>query len=127
MRANTLLTVSCLLLCAGPAAALECPSSEEVNTALKQYVEVVFWSPSERDTWKITDVSGFDFGPMKTGKILQKQVEYGRSAQDVCPVRVEYSFNVTHADGRVETTSKGKGEALLFYRDAFDDWTFKVD
>jgi len=103
-----------------------CPSEAEVVKALKNYIETEFWSPSQRDTWKITDVSGFEFGPMKTGNIIQKQVEYGKTAQDVCPVRIEYWFKATHADGRVDTTTKGKGETFLFYQDAFDEWTFKV-
>ena len=103
-----------------------CPSEADVIKALKNYIETEFWSPSERDTWKITDVSGFEFGPMKAGNIIKKQVQYGQNAQNVCPIRIEYSFKATHADGRVDTTTKGKGETFLFYQDAFDEWTFKV-
>lgn len=107
--------------------AMDCPDEAAVQAALQKYITTEFWSPGERETWKITDVSGFQFGALKTGHIIQKQVEYGKSAQDVCPVRVEYSFKVTHADGRVETTNKGVGETFLFYLDGFDEWTFKVD
>lgn len=115
-----------LLLSTAPALALECPSEAEVQAALQKYIETDFWSPSERETWKITDVSGFEFGPMKAGRIIQKQVEYGTGAQDVCPVRMEYSFKATKADGSVETTRKGVGETFFFYLDGFDEWTFKA-
>jgi hypothetical protein len=126
MRAALFLTMTVLLLKSAPGAAIGCPSQDEVNAALETYITTEFWNPTERDTWKITDVSGFEFGAIKTGRIIQKQVEYGRSAEDVCPVRVEYSFVVTHADGRAETTTKGKGETHLFYLNAFDEWVFKV-
>lgn len=109
------------------ASALDCPDEAAVHTALQNYINNDYWTPSERDTWKITDVSGFEFGAMKVGHIIQKQVEYGRSAEDVCPIRIEYSFKVTHADGRVETTTMGAGKTHLFYLDGFDEWTFKVD
>ena len=115
-----------LLWSSASAFALDCPSEGEVQAALQKYIETEFWSPSERDTWKITDVSGFEFGPMKTGRIIQKQMEYGVAAQDVCPVRMEYSFKATHADGRVDTTPKGVGETFFFYQNGFDEWTFKV-
>lgn len=126
MCTRSLLGFSLLLALPVLAPAADCPSEAEVQKALQTYITEDFWSPGERETWKITDVSGFEFGPMKTGKITQKQVEYGKNAQDVCPIRVEYSFKATHADGRVDTTEKGKGETFWFYLDAFDEWTFKV-
>ena len=49
------------------------------------------------------------------------------SVLDVCPVRAEYSFAVTHADGRVERTEMGAGKTHLFYLDGFDEWTFKIE
>jgi len=127
MHKGHLLTIAALIVLAPQAQALDCPDEAAVHARLEKYITTEFWSPGERDTWKITDVSGFEFGAMKTGHVIQKQVEYGRSAQDVCPVRVEYSFKVSHADGRVETTTKGTGETFLFYLDGFDEWTFKVD
>jgi hypothetical protein len=127
MRAAGLIAVAVSLALASCAGATNCPSEAEVRTALQHYVETDLWSPAERDIWKITDVSGFEFAPMKTGRIIQKQVEYGRSAEDVCPVRIEYSFKATHADGRVETTAKGKDQTHLFYRNGFDEWVFKVE
>lgn len=108
------------------ASTASCPDQGQVQAALQAYIENTFWSPSQRETWKITDVSGFTFGAMKAGRIIDKQVEYGRPAEPVCPVRIEYSFKVSHADGRVETTSKGKNETHLFYLNGFDEWVFKV-
>lgn len=119
---------ACLLCAAAPAAvALECPDQAAVEAALTRYITQDYWSTSERETWKITDVSGFQFGAIMTGRIIQKQVEWGRAAEDVCPVRAEYSFAVTHADGRVERTEMGAGKTHLFYLDGFDEWTFKIE
>ncbi|MBK8068541.1 MAG: hypothetical protein IPK27_13220 [Rhodanobacteraceae bacterium] len=119
--------VCCLCLAAPAAMALECPDQAAVEAALTRYITKDYWSTSERETWKITDVSGFQFSPIKAGRIIQKQVEWGRSAEDVCPVRAEYSFAVTHADGRVERTEMGEGKTHLFYLDGFDEWTFKIE
>ena len=126
MRMSVLMSLAALSFGASSAQAMSCPGQEEVQAALEKYINSEFWSPSQRDTWKITDVSDFQFGPIKAGRIIQKQVEYGRSAEDVCPIRIEYSFQVTHADGRVERTAKGSGETHLFYLNGFDEWTFKV-
>lgn len=117
-----------LLFAVAPAAAaLECPDQAAVEAALTRYITKDYWNQTERDTWKITDVSGFQFGPMKAGRIIQKQVEWGRSAEAVCPVRIEYSFQVTHADGRVERTPMGVDKTHLFYLDGFDEWTFRIE
>lgn len=117
----------CLCAFAPAVAALQCPDQAAIESALTTYITKDYWKPSERETWKITDVSGFQFGPIKTGRIIQKQVEWGQAAQDVCPVRVEYSFQVTHADGRIERTTMGGDKTHLFYLDAFDEWTFKTE
>ncbi|MFO1495509.1 MAG: hypothetical protein U1F26_12730 [Lysobacterales bacterium] len=109
------------------AAALDCPDQAAVEAAVTRYISQDYWTTSERETWKITDVSGFEFSAIKTGRITQKQVEWGKAAEDVCPVKVEYSFQVTHADGRVERTTMGGDKVHLFYLDAFDEWTFKTD
>lgn len=123
-QAVAIIALFCGMVSSGYAAT--CPDQGQVQAALQDYIENTFWSASQRETWKITDVSGFTFGAMKAGRIIDKQVEYGRPAEPVCPVRIEYSFKVSHADGRVETTSKGKNETHLFYLNGFDEWVFKV-
>ena len=100
---------------AAPALA-ECPSEPEATASITRYILEDFWSPGQREIWKITDVGGFEFGPVKFGK--QDSVS--------CPLRVEYSFHVTHADGRVEMVKKGVGETFQFSRNSFDEWIFTV-
>jgi len=109
------------------AAAADCPSAAEAQAALTKYINTDYWSPSKRDTWKIKSVSNFSFGAIKTGNIVKKQVEWGRQAQDVCPIRIEYSFAVEHNDGRREVTQMGVNKTHLFYRDPFNEWSFKVE
>ena len=93
-----------------------CPTEDEVRAAVERYIQEDWWSPSQRETWQIADVSSFSFGPVKYGK-----PNYGQ-----CPLRVEYAFKVTHKDGRIEETRKGTGETFSFSRNDFDEWTFAV-
>ena len=102
-------------MAASPAPA-ECPSETEVRASITRYITQDFWSPGQRDIWKITDVSGFEFGPVK----------FAKQQADSCSLRVEYSFRVTHADGRIEVTKKGVGETFQFGRNSFDEWVFTV-
>lgn len=102
-------------LAASPAWA-DCPSEPEVRAGITRYITQDFWSPGQREIWKITDVGGFEFGPVK----------FGKHDSFLCALRVEYSFRVTHADGRVEIVKKGVGETFQFGRNGFDEWTFTV-
>ncbi len=107
-------------------AGASCPSEAEVRAALTKYITVDYWSTGQRDIWKIRSVSDFSFGPMKVGKIIQKQVEYGKAAEDVCPIRMEYSFGTESQSGEKKQTKMGANQTMLFYKDAFGDWTFKT-
>jgi hypothetical protein len=109
------------------AAAAACPTDTEVKTALTNYINQDYWSPSKRDTWKIKSVSGFTFTAMKVGKITQKQFEYGKLAQNVCPIRIEYSFVTESQSGEKKQTTLGEGKTHLFYRNPFDEWIFKTE
>lgn len=108
-------------------ATASCPTQEEAQAALTSYIETTYWSPGEREIWKIASVDGYTFTTMIVGNIVQKQVEYGQMAQDVCPVRITYSFTVHRQDGSTETTSMGEGKTHLFYRNAFNEWIFKTE
>ncbi|HEY0303230.1 MAG TPA: hypothetical protein VGC36_17925 [Rhizomicrobium sp.] len=109
------------------AAAAGCPTEDEIRAALTTYVEKDLWSAGERDIWKITGIDGFGFSGIRTGDIITKQVEYGAAPREVCPVRVTYSFMLHHADGRDEKKEMGADKTHLFYKGAFDAWTFKTD
>ncbi len=103
-----------------------CPTEDEVRQAIERYITVDYWSPGERQIWRITAVDGFSFAAVTFGRPGQRAVDFG-PPQTVCPVRVVYGFTVTHADGRVEQTEMGEGKTELFYRDGFGDWTFKIE
>ncbi len=108
-------------------AAAACPSETEVKAALTKYINVDYWTPAQRDIWKIKTVSGFTFGPMRTGQISKKQVEYGKLAQDVCPIRIEYAFGTESVAGEKKQTKMGENKTHLFYKDPFGDWIFKTE
>ena len=107
--------------------AASCPSEDQVKASLTRYITKDYWTPSERDIWKIKTVSPLTFGPIRFGKLTQKQVEYGRAAEQVCPVRVEYSFFTISQAGARKDTKMGENKTHLFYQDPFGDWTFKTD
>lgn len=102
-----------------------CPSEAEAQAAFTKYVQQDYWSPSQRDVWKIKTVSPLTFGPMTTGKVTPKHVEYGQSAQNVCPIRMTYSFDTEDASGTKKTTTLGENKTHLFYKNPFNEWTFK--
>lgn len=104
-----------------------CPSQEDVRTALQNYIEKDYWTPGQRDIWKITGVDGFTYSEIEIGDTIRKVVDYSGTEKEVCPVRVTYSFKEHHADGRVTTKEMGAGKVHLFYPDAFHTWTFKTD
>lgn len=101
---------------ATPGAAAECPSADDVLASVTRYITESYWSPSERETWRVRDVRDFRFG----------EPRFGRTNDIECPVRLDYSFTVEHEDGRVEADQHGPPGTLLFSRNAFDEWTFFV-
>lgn len=103
-----------------------CPGEAQVKASIQKYVETGVWSETERYIWKVNGLSDFAFGPMQTGHVIQKQVEYGRNAQDACPVRIDLSYKIAHADGRIEPKTES-GKTYLFYRNGFDEWVYKTE
>ena len=119
--------VGATLLLSACARSSGCPGQKEVEASIRKHLETDVWNETERYVWKITGLSDFAFQPINTGHIVKKQVEYGRSAEDVCPIRVEYTYKLAHADGRVDSKSDGANKTHLFYRNGFDEWVFKVE
>jgi hypothetical protein len=111
----------------GGAPASDCPSDEEVKKSITHNVADITWDAGERDIWKVADVSGFQFGPMKAGRLVDKQVEWGKPAQPVCPIRVEFGYKITGRDGSVKDKQEGENQTYLFYRNAFDEWVYKTE
>ena len=124
---NAIIAASLALACAAPVFALDCPDKKTIRAAIRKYITVDYWSPGEREVWKVKDVGSFDFGPIKAGKIIRRVVDYNSGSTEVCPVRTTFSFAVTRNDGSTEKTTMGEGKIFLFYQDALGDWVFKID
>lgn len=120
-------TAMLALASCGGAGGSDCPSEEEVQASIKHNIVDITWDQGERDIWKVADVSGFSFQPMKFGSVVDKQVEWGKSAQPVCTVRVEYDYKITGMDGSVKDKHEGANQTYLFYKNAFGEWVFKVE
>lgn len=119
--------VAAALLISACARSSDCPGQKDVEASIQKHLDKDVWNETERYIWKVKELSGFAFGPIKSGHVIKKQVEYGRDAQDVCPVRVEYTYKLAHADGRVDDKKEGADKTFLFYRNGFDEWVFKTE
>lgn len=108
------------------AQALTCPSVAEVSASFTKWHTNYQMAPTNVFLYKIKGVSGFQFGQMKFGSIIKSQVEWGQAAQDVCPVRVEYTFVIEGQDGSRSPQKKGVNETSYFYKNGFDEWIFKT-
>ncbi len=127
---GALVAIASLLLAAcggGEGGGSGCPSEDEIRKSITHNVVDITWDAGERDIWKVADVSGFEFGPMQAGHVIDKQVEWGKPAQPVCPVRFTYKYRITGMDGSVKQREEGVNATHLFYRNAFDEWVFKVE
>jgi len=111
----------------GEAGGDACPAQADVEKSITHHVADESWSQTERYIWKVSDVTDFRFGAIKTGHVIEKQIEYGRSAEPVCPIRVEFDYSVKKLDGTSEAKHDGAGTTYLFYRNGFDEWVFKTD
>ena len=121
------LATLCLSGCGHSGAAAKlCPTDAEAQASIRKNLETNVWNDTERYIWKVAGLSDFAFGPMQTGHVIQKQVEYGKNAQDVCPVRIDLSYKLAHADGKVDAKTDN-GKTYLFYRNGFDEWVFKTE
>jgi hypothetical protein len=98
------------------ASAADCPTELQVHESVKKYIYTVDWTPSRQDIYKVKFVGNFKFGPMRVGKT------YG----SICPIRIEYSYEVVKNDGTMTVTKGGENKTHLFYQDSFGDWIFRV-
>lgn len=112
-----------LAIAPGLAQAVECPSEPEVKATLTKWHTNLQMENAK--TWQIKSVLDFNFGSLKFGSIVQRQVEWGKPAQDVCPVRIEFSFVVERNDGRRTPQSHGVNQTYLFYKNGFGEWVQK--
>ncbi len=101
---------------AGDASASGCPSEAQVRASIVKHINTVDWSPARLEIYRVKSVGNFKFGPMRIGKT------YG----DICPLRIEYSYEVVKSDGTRSITKGGENKTHLFYQDSFNDWIFKV-
>lgn len=102
-----------------------CPTGAEVSGSFTKWHTNYEMSQVQILLNGTQSVSGFQFGAMKFGNIHKSQVEYG-AAQDVCPVRVEYSFVLVSNRGVRTPKTMGVNQTHYFYKNSFDEWIFKT-
>lgn len=106
------------------AAASGPPSEAEIKKSIEKGFKEVYVDPV---VWKITRIT-CEFGPIKIGKITRKQVQYGKMAEPVWPVKVEVTITEYRGDTPYKKVTRGNSESdiFLFYKDAFDEWKWKT-
>lgn len=106
------------------AAAPPPPNEAEIRKSIEKGFREVYVDPV---VWKITRIT-CEFGPVKLGRITQKQVQYGKAAEPVWPVKVEVTITQYRGDTPYRKITRGTSDSdiFLFYKDAFDEWKWKT-
>jgi hypothetical protein len=112
-----LLSATCGIGSLGSASAAGCPTQPQVQNSIQSYIYAVDWTPNLQTIYAVKFVGNFKFGAMRLGKI------YG----SICPVRIEYTYEVLKNDGTTTITKGGENKTHLFYQDSFGDWRFRVE
>lgn len=100
------------------------PTEAEVKKSIEKAFSETYVDPV---VWKITKAT-CEFGPIKFGKQTSKQVQWGKAAEPVWPVKVEVKVTQFRGDKVYKTITRGSAsdDIFLFYKDAFDEWKFKT-
>ena len=100
------------------------PTEAEVKQSIQKAFTETYVDPK---VWKITRIT-CEFGPVRFGQQVQKQVQWGKSAEPVWPVKVEVKVTKYRGDQAYQTITRGdkSDDVFLFYKDAFGDWKFKT-
>jgi hypothetical protein len=104
----------------------DCPSEEEVRETIDRKFHDLYFQ--DYGFAKVANVT-IDVGPITMGNTTLKQVEYGKDAQPVCPVRTVVHVHVTYSNNpsdRDLTRGDKSDDMFFFYKDSFDQWTFKT-
>jgi hypothetical protein len=102
-----------------------CPSADEVRKSVEAFERKNQLTEHNREIWHVQDLRNFSFSEMKFGDMTDEQVNWGASAQEVCPVRFTYTYELVETDGAVKPKNFGEGLTFFFYRDAFKEWTYR--
>ncbi|KAB2855541.1 MAG: hypothetical protein F9K43_28150 [Bauldia sp.] len=122
-------TVALALLLSAPAMAAEgpgadqvgtnCPPEAEVTASLVKYITTAWWTPGSMETYSVTAIDGFAFGPIAYGRLQSPGTSY-----QTCPVRVEFTYALHKKDGSTEVSPFGQGKIFSFSKNPFDEWVF---
>ncbi|MGI9106992.1 MAG: hypothetical protein ACR2G4_12185 [Pyrinomonadaceae bacterium] len=102
------------------------PGEDEIKETIKKGFDETYLSSTARDIYGVASVE-YEFGPIKVGSIVKKQMGRGEEARDVYPVRVKVTVKQTRKDGEVRTVERGiEGETFFFFKDGFDEWSYRT-
>jgi hypothetical protein len=110
------------------AAHAQAASGPLTEAEIKKSIETAFTETYvDPVVWKITKIR-CDFGPIKVGSQTQKQVQWGKAAEPVWPVKVVVKVTEYRGDAAYKTITRGEksDDIFFFYKDAFGEWKFKT-
>lgn len=113
-----------LLLAIALPAASGPPAEADIKKSIDKAFSETYVDPK---IWKVTRIA-CEFGPVKIGKQVLKQVQWGKAAEPVWPVKVLVKVTEFRGDQVYKVVTRGvtSDDVFFFYRDAFDDWRFKT-
>lgn len=105
---------------AGATVPSECPDEAAVHETIRKRVI----ARDNRPGW-IRAIERFEFQPISYNEAFEGPLPNGRNVM-ICPVTVIYSFTTVFANGEERRGAGGRNGFHAFYRDDFDEWTYRM-
>lgn len=102
------------------------PTEAEVRQAIETSFTETYLV---RDFNAIPDRIAFEFGEIRIGDVVEKQMGLGEEARPVHPVKAPLDLTVTYSNNptvRKVERGKAQNDVFFFYRDGFGEWTFRT-
>lgn len=107
------------------ASAAGCPSEAEVRQAVERFENRNQITDYNKSIWHVEALKNFKFSAMQFGDIAREQVKWGTEAQEACPVRFTYTYDLVQTDGTVKPREFGTGLIFYFFRNPFHEWDYR--
>ena len=101
------------------------PTEEEIKVAIHKVEHAIWASQTNKEVWKVKDMKHEIKSITLANETTEKQMDYGRQAITVYPVKVVYT-RVTDYEHKEATREEIGGDGVWYlYKDAFGQWTGK--
>jgi hypothetical protein len=102
------------------------PTQAEIEATVKREFNSVY--NDKDDIMYKVETCTIDVAQAQVGALYKKQVLTGVEGQDTYPVRVKVNIKVTYSNASPRDIERGvkDDDVFFFYKNAFNEWTFKT-